>query len=91
MVIGEAMASGLPVMCSTSSAGPELIENGQHGFTYNPYNRTELAEKIDWCYRHPDELVAMGKQGQHRIRAYSWDSYGHNIYQVYTAILEGTV
>lgn len=91
MVIGEAMASGLPVICSTTSAGPELITNGIHGFIYNAYNSDELAEKIDWCYCHKDEIANMGKNGQQRIRSFSWDIYGKNIYQAYTNILKDTI
>ncbi|MFA5306226.1 MAG: glycosyltransferase family 4 protein [Candidatus Babeliales bacterium] len=91
MVIGEAMASGLPVICSSTSAGPELITDGTHGFIYNAYNSKELAEKIDWCYRHKDEIATMGKQGQQRICSFSWDIYGNNIYQSYTNLFKDAI
>ncbi len=91
MVIGEAMASGLSVICSTASAGPELITDGVHGLIYNAYNSKDLAEKIDWCYQHKNDLITMGKHGQQRIHAFSWDIYGNNIYQAYTKLLKDTI
>lgn len=87
MVIGEAMASGLPVICSTHSAAPEIITDGKHGFLFEPNNVTELAEKIRWCYEHHDEARAMGLEGQQRIRDFSWDNYGAKIYAEYVKIL----
>ncbi|MFA6262968.1 MAG: glycosyltransferase family 4 protein [Candidatus Babeliales bacterium] len=88
MVIGEAMASGLPVICSTASAGPELITDNIHGFLIQPGDIAGLAEKIEWCYRHQAEAVEMGMQGQPRIQSFSWNTYGNKIYQAYADVLK---
>jgi glycosyltransferase involved in cell wall biosynthesis len=88
MVIGEAMASGLPVICSTSSAGPELITDGVHGFLTKSGDCVDLAEKICWCYCHRYEATQMGIRGSQQILNFSWDIYGDNIYQTYTSLLK---
>ena len=47
LVINEAMAKGLPVVCSDRCvAGVELIENGVNGFIYNVGDVNELSSKI---------------------------------------------
>jgi glycosyltransferase involved in cell wall biosynthesis len=88
MVIGEAMASGLPVICSTASAGPALITDKVHGFLIQPGEITGLTEKIEWCYSHQAEAAEMGLQGQKRIESFSWDTYGDKVYSVYTSVLK---
>jgi glycosyltransferase involved in cell wall biosynthesis len=88
MVIGEAMASGLPVICSTASAGPELITDKIHGFLIQPGDIAGLTEKIEWCYSHRDESVEMGLQGQKHIPSFSWNTYGDKVYQAYAAVLK---
>jgi len=48
LVILEAMACGKPILVAKSktSAASELVEEGQNGYTFKPYNKKELAEKI---------------------------------------------
>jgi len=88
MVIGEAMASGLPVICTTSSAGPDIITNQDCGFLVKPHDVNALAEKITWCYENKEEAAFMGQQGNNRIKEFSWDHYGKTIHQTYSQILE---
>lgn len=87
MVIGEAMATGLPVICTTNTAGQDLIEDKKHGFIIPPQNSNILAEKILWCYKHKDESVQMGKVGQQHVKQFSWDNYGENVFQTYEALI----
>lgn len=44
--IMEAMASGLPVIASSSMAIPELVLNGVNGYLFEPGNIREASEKI---------------------------------------------
>lgn len=52
LVVNEAIACGLPVLVSNRSGASELVDDGQNGFTFNPYDVGELALKIqklsDW-------------------------------------------
>lgn len=87
MVIGEAMANGLPVICSTSTAAPELIRHGEHGFLVQPADVDDLAEKIQWCYENREAAWLMGQVGQKQIQNFTWDTYGHNVYTQYQKVL----
>lgn len=46
MVITEAMANGLPVITTSSTAGPDLIESGKNGFIVPIRDSEKLAETI---------------------------------------------
>lgn len=87
MVIGEAMASGLPVICSTNSAGPDLINEGQHGLLTAPANVQDLAEKIGWCYEYQEQAALMGYKGMLHIASHTWDAYGERVYTIYRDII----
>lgn len=47
LVLNEAMARGLPVICSDKvNSASELIEDGVNGFIYNSHNKFELLNLI---------------------------------------------
>jgi 1,2-diacylglycerol 3-alpha-glucosyltransferase len=47
LVVNEAMASGLPVIVSNRcGCMPELVREGVNGYTFDPANERELAEKL---------------------------------------------
>ena len=67
MVTGEAMASGLPVICSTHTGADELITDRKEGFLVPARSSDALEEKIRWCFKHQEEASLMGLAGQRRI------------------------
>jgi len=88
MVMGEAMASQIPVICTQSTGGPDIIENNKHGFIVQPRNVDELAEKILWCYKNQDTTKEMGIASQQHIQNFTWDKYGDSVFDIYQKILE---
>ena len=75
LVIVEAMATGLPVIASTHSVGPEVIDNGVHGFTLKPDDVSGLEAKLDWCASHRSSLLEMGRCAAERAKAFSWNAH----------------
>jgi glycosyltransferase involved in cell wall biosynthesis len=86
MVIGEAMATGLPVICSQNTGASEIIQNGEHGFLVPARDTQTLAEKILYCYQNPELCTQMGLAGQKQILNFNWDIYGDKIFDVYQNI-----
>lgn len=89
MVQAEAMASGLPLICTKNTGGEELIENGKQGFVIEPRNIKSLSEKIEWCFLNQDKCFHMGKEAFKKIQQFSWDSYGDKILEIYKKIASG--
>ncbi len=51
----ESMLSGIIVVGAASGATAELISDGENGYLYEPGNAVELADKIEYIVRHPEE------------------------------------
>lgn len=64
MTIIEAFALGKPVIGARIGGIPELIENGKTGFLYEPGNAEDLHSKIEYLRKHPDEIIALGKNAR---------------------------
>jgi len=89
MTIVQAMACGLPVICSTNTGGPDVIEDGVHGFILPIRDPEALKEKLRYCHDHPDECKKMGAAAEaHAIHDNSWDLYGDRADSLYRKILE---
>ncbi len=91
MVIGEAMACGLPVICSKNTGASDIIQDGKHGFLVQAQNSEALAEKILWCYQNPELSKVMGASGKNKILDFSWNNYGNNIFEIYQNIMRGSL
>jgi starch synthase len=75
LVIVEAMATGMPVITSTHSCGPEIIREGIDGFILPPDNVDGLASKIEWFARHRQQLAEMGIQAHRQAASFSWPAH----------------
>lgn len=64
LVLVEAFACGLPVIASRLGTMQELIEDGHTGMLFDPGSSIDLAEKIDWADRHPEEMLRMGRNAR---------------------------
>lgn len=67
-VICEAMASGLPVVCSNICDNPYIVESGVNGFLFDPDNPEDIAEKILAMLRFPEsDKIVMGIDNRKKI------------------------
>ena len=87
MVMGEAMASGLPVICTDCTGGPDILQEEKHGFVVPSKDVDLLAERILWCFQNQDLAKQMGLEAQKHVQQFTWDNYGEKIYEVYQQIL----
>lgn len=57
----EVMSMGKPFVASDLGPGPEIVRNYKTGLRCNPLDPEDIAEKIIYMFKHPDEAAAMGK------------------------------
>lgn len=69
----EAMACGRPILAARSNALPELVEDGQNGFLFQPGNPHDAARKIAWLADHPEGWAAMGSASLERVKPHHLD------------------
>jgi glycosyltransferase involved in cell wall biosynthesis len=65
----EAFAQGTPVISSELGAMAEMIDHGRTGLHFETGNAQDLAEKILWANKHPNELVRMGQNARTEYEA----------------------
>lgn len=65
-VLLEAMARGLPVVTTTTSGGPEIVEDGITGRLCAPGDATALADALEDVLALPERAGVMGAAGRRR-------------------------
>jgi glycosyltransferase involved in cell wall biosynthesis len=89
MVQLQAMACGLPVICTTNTGGEYVVRDGIDGFIIPIRDVEKLKEKILYLYENPEICKQMGQNAKERAKSgFSWEDYGNKIYENYQKILE---
>jgi glycosyltransferase involved in cell wall biosynthesis len=68
-VLLEAMAMHKPVVGSRDGAVPEIVVDGETGYTVEPNNPAELADRILRLLEDPERARAFGDAGRRRLEA----------------------
>jgi glycosyltransferase involved in cell wall biosynthesis len=78
MVQLQAMACGLPLICSMNTGGDDLItKDGEEGFVIPIRSVGAIKEKISFLYENIDICKNMGKKAKQRVvNGFTWDDYG---------------
>ena len=78
-VLLEALACGLPILSTTHTAAPDLIDEGIQGFVVEPARPDSLAERIEWSMRHRGELRDMKVAARKRAQLFTWARFRERI------------
>jgi glycosyltransferase involved in cell wall biosynthesis len=76
LVLLEALASGLPIITTDATAGPDLIADGTEGRIVPAGDLDRLGEAMRGMARARASLPAMSAAARHCAERYSWDGYG---------------
>ena len=74
-VLLESLACGLPILSTTHTAAPDLIEEGVEGFIVEPRRPDLLASRIQWALEHREELWAMRRRARTRAEGFTWERF----------------
>ncbi|RYZ30321.1 MAG: glycosyltransferase family 1 protein [Chitinophagaceae bacterium] len=69
----EALACGVPVICTTNSGGDAVIEDGKEGFVVPIREPLLMAKKISLLIENPDLLNQMSTNARQKATTFSWD------------------
>ena len=81
----EAMASGVPVITSNTSALREIAEGYAH--LVSPLDIDEIAAAIGHCMTDREHRDALAKLGKRRAQDFSWDKTARKTLEVYEQVL----
>ncbi|MFB2935441.1 glycosyltransferase family 4 protein [Aerosakkonemataceae cyanobacterium BLCC-F154] len=88
LVILEAMACGIPVITTPNAGIYDIITNGVEGFIVPIRDVESLKEKLDWCYRHPQELAEMGLAARRKAEYLTWKLYQKQLVEQVQKLLQ---
>jgi glycosyltransferase involved in cell wall biosynthesis len=81
----EAMASGVPIVASSSGALPEVVGDG--GVFVPPADVTALRDALESLASDPVRRVALGRAGRARSQRFAWSSVVETQHRFYDAIV----
>lgn len=83
-VIGEAMASGLPILCSRISDNAHIVSEGINGFLFNPHSLNEMIDAFTQFIKLPsNEKKEMGKRNREvALKKFSKEKFIHEYKRV---------
>lgn len=76
LVLLEALAAGLPIIATDSTAAPDLITQGVEGYVIPAGDREALATALERFLTSRAELAHMSRAARRCAERYSWDAYG---------------
>jgi glycosyltransferase involved in cell wall biosynthesis len=91
LVVNEAMAAGLPVLVSKCcGCAPDLISEGENGFTFAPGNADSLANLMARISSDQVDLHAMGLRSRDRVKEWGPKRFAEGLYGAFQAALQGS-
>ena len=88
MVLGEAMAAGLPVVATSVTGASELIESGREGILVPPADVPALRDALRALIDDSANRARMGAAARARLdKGLSWNDYAERALDAYRAVL----
>lgn len=84
LVLIEAMACGLPVVCTDGKGNRDLIHEGENGFVVWERDPNLLAEKIQFLIENEAERERMGENARIFAQDFGMEKYVEKLLEVYS-------
>ena len=83
----EAMAMGMPVLCSKYAGASELVDDGVNGWIFDPHNPKELSEFMKRFVDYPILISTMGESAQNKMKAFTPEAAAEFLARVATWVI----
>jgi glycosyltransferase involved in cell wall biosynthesis len=80
MTVVEAMAVGIPIVCSNQSSLPEILKSG--GLYFDPKNSSQLANQIDLLIKDYSLRKKLSRQARKLVAMYNWKNHMNKFYNI---------
>jgi glycosyltransferase involved in cell wall biosynthesis len=85
LVILEAMACGVPVLCTNSTGGADFIQHRQNGLLIAPGSAALIEQELAWALTHREELFQIGQAARVEAEKHTWGEYRRKFFAAYSA------
>lgn len=90
VVIGEAMACGLPVITTYNTGAADIIAHGRHGFVVPIRSPEAIGEHLELLYRNPELRNEMAEAALNKAQTeLGWDIYAGRLCDLYRSLFAG--
>jgi glycosyltransferase involved in cell wall biosynthesis len=89
LVILEAMACGVPALCTTSTGGADFITHRRNGLLIEPGSATAIEQELVWATTHRDDLFQMGQSARREAERLTWAEYRRKFFEAYGVAVTG--
>ena len=79
----EAMAVGLPVICSQNSGVDGFFDNGEAGYFVDHNVIEDIAEALRKLLKATEQRARMGKRGKEIVNSYTWPNIAEKFNYIY--------
>jgi glycosyltransferase involved in cell wall biosynthesis len=86
LAVLEAMACGLPVVCSNVTSLPEVV--GDAGILVDPYSVDQLTQALAQVLKNAKLRRELRARGLQRARQFRWDVAAHRLLSVFAEVME---
>jgi glycosyltransferase involved in cell wall biosynthesis len=87
----EAFALGKPVLGSRLGGIPELVRDGETGFTFEPFDAADMRAKIISLAERPDEIIRMGRNARSFVESeFNAGRYYESLMRIYSDVISGS-
>ncbi|MDB5208677.1 MAG: hypothetical protein JWR72_3752 [Flavisolibacter sp.] len=75
----EALACGVPVICTPNSGGDSVVEEGREGFVVPVRDSESIAAKLKILLEDSTLVKLMSENARAKALSFSWDTYGDRL------------
>ncbi|MBI2121761.1 MAG: glycosyltransferase family 4 protein [Candidatus Sungbacteria bacterium] len=88
----EALAAGLPIIGTPVGGITDIIEDGKTGFFAKPDDADDLAQKIIYVLRHPEDAKQTIEGGRKMVEeSFSWDKIAASYGEIFSRFVQHRV
>jgi len=87
LVILEAMACGVPVLCTTSTGGADFIQHRENGLLIEPGSAAAIERELAWALSHRADLFQMGQAARREAEKHTWAEYRRKFFAAYCSAI----
>lgn len=83
----EAMACGLPIICSEIRGNVDIIREGDNGYLFQPSDVETLARKLEYLLDDAEKRKVMGLKNKENVKDFSLESVTEELKRIYKSVL----
>ena len=88
MVVLQILACGVPVIATTNTGAKDVILDEFNGFVIPIRSSSQIKDKIELCFNHPELLEFMKVNAANSIKdRFTWDAYGERYRRFLSTIM----